>query len=246
MANLYVELGKKLESLGVKMQQESEENKEPKKKEMKFMVEGTLSNGATIMSPADEWAVGVEVFVTTEEGENIPLPEGSYELEGGGTLVVEQEGIVGQLSMGGNAEEEEAKKIEQESQEPAESKEPKSITESIVKELKFRDEKIEELSKQLTELAKNFKEFQDKSLKDSEDKFKVAGESIAEVALALDELAKPVNTKKAHNPEGKESKTKITLSSEEERLLKADPRTLSTAELAKRTRLTYSNFKLKK
>lgn len=246
MANLYVELGKKLEALGVKMQEQTDETKETEKKEVKFMVEGTLESGAKIMSPADEWAVGVEVFVVTDEGDNVPLPEGSYPLEGGGTLVVEQEGVVGQLDLGGGSEEEEAEKTEQSSEETPEAKEPKSITESIVKELKFRDEKIEGLEKQLTVLSKAFNEFKEKSIKDAEDKFKVAGEGIAEVALALDELAKPVTSKKAHNPEGKESAKKITLSSEEERLLTANPSTLSTAELAKRTRLQYSNFKIKK
>jgi len=40
------------------------------------MAEATLEGGEMIMTPADEWAVGVEVFVAGEDGEPIYREDG--------------------------------------------------------------------------------------------------------------------------------------------------------------------------
>jgi len=42
-----------------------------------------LQGGQEIQTAAEEWAVGVDVFVVNDEGEQIPLPDGEYTLEDG-------------------------------------------------------------------------------------------------------------------------------------------------------------------
>jgi uncharacterized protein GlcG (DUF336 family) len=48
----------------------------------------TLEGGQIIQTEAEEWAVGVPVFVVNDEGEQIPLPDGDYTLEDGTTFTV--------------------------------------------------------------------------------------------------------------------------------------------------------------
>ena len=56
--------------------------------EVKAMAQATLDNGTMVMTDADEWAVGVAIFIE-EEGERIPLPDGEYTLEDGTQVTVE-------------------------------------------------------------------------------------------------------------------------------------------------------------
>ena len=84
-----------------------------------------LSNGTTVYVDAPTFEVGMGVYVLNEEGEKIPLPDGEYELEGGGALsilegviasyteaVVEEEVVVEAKTQEEEEEEEEAKKKE--------------------------------------------------------------------------------------------------------------------------------------
>lgn len=63
-----------------------------------------LSNGTQVYVDAAEFAVGLGVYVLNEEGEKIPLPDGEYELEGGGSLLV-VEGMIDAMSEAEVAEE---------------------------------------------------------------------------------------------------------------------------------------------
>src|SRR6056300_1091368 len=63
--------------------------------EVKFAV-ATLDSGQEIQTDAEAFAVGVAVFVVNDEGEQIPLPDGEYTLEGGAVLVV-AEGAVSEV-----------------------------------------------------------------------------------------------------------------------------------------------------
>ena len=63
----------------------------------------TLPDGKIIF--AEEYVVGESVFIQTEEGERVPLPVGEYELPSGQTLVVSEEGIIGEIREGAPEEE---------------------------------------------------------------------------------------------------------------------------------------------
>lgn len=61
--------------------------------EAQAFASAVLDSGQTIQTEAEEWAVGVAVFVVNDEGEQIPLPDGDYNLDNGVKFVV-AEGVV--------------------------------------------------------------------------------------------------------------------------------------------------------
>lgn len=95
-------------------------------KEEVQMATAKLESGQEIMTDADSFAVGVEVFVMNDENEKIPLPNGDYTLEDGTSVKVE-DGKVSEMEAKTEAEdekkeedlrykEEEEKKMSEESQ----------------------------------------------------------------------------------------------------------------------------------
>ncbi len=133
--------------------------------EVKFAV-ATLDSGQEIQTDAEAFAVGVAVFVVNDEGEQIPLPDGEYTLEGGAVLVV-AEGAVSEMKEAEAEVEAEEEKEEEMSEEP---KEVEASSEALTREevagmiaealeatkaefssqIEERDAKITELSKQAT------------------------------------------------------------------------------------------------
>ena len=178
-------------------------------KNLKLMQESTLENGEMIMTPAEEWAVGVEVFVMGEDGEAMPLPQGEYTLQGGGSIVVENDGVVAAYEPTESVEEEEAEKVEQNNDpaEPkkAEAKEPKSVTETISKELKFEETEVgKQLLKSvatLTEKVNTLTEQFAEQKSASEEKFNNTARFLSDITKEVGDLAAPVEMKK-ENPEG--------------------------------------------
>ena len=75
-------------------------------KEEVQMATAKLESGQEIMTDAESFAVGVEVFVMNDENEKIPLPNGEYSLEDGTSLKVE-DGKVSEMEAKTEAEEEE-------------------------------------------------------------------------------------------------------------------------------------------
>lgn len=147
--------------------------------------EGKLADGTIIVSDADALAEGVAVNVLVEDGTQIPLPVGEYELEDGTKFVVEEEGII--ASMETEAEEEEddmGKKKEEEYEEEVEMSEEHAqlfaeiggVVKELLEEVKndisrlnaeldelrgenlAKDENIAELQEENTELSKQVKE----------------------------------------------------------------------------------------
>jgi len=133
-------LNKVKEVLGVEL---SEEN------EIK-LAQATLENGTII--EADEFAAGKEVFIVTED-EKVALPIGSYKLEDGQELIIEEEGII--KSIGEAVEEapeeapaeEEVEAAEEEKEEMSyATKEDLAEVKSMIDEIKAMIEKKDELS----------------------------------------------------------------------------------------------------
>ena len=106
-----------------------------------------LENGTTIEAEAFE--VNQEVFIVTEEDEKIALPIGEYTLEDGRILVVAEEGIIAEVSEGGEeeeapAQEEVVEEVEQAEEEPKEemSYATKEELSAAVEEMKAMIEEI--------------------------------------------------------------------------------------------------------
>lgn len=122
---------------------------EKQKDELKLAAQGQLENGTTIATPQDEWGEGVDVFVVPNEGDPFPLAEGTYTLDNGATLVVEEEGVVASITSPGEEGEgnEEMKKDDKEERKEMNDGAVKSIVEKVITEHKFAsEEKVEQLN----------------------------------------------------------------------------------------------------
>ena len=85
--------------------------------EVKF-AEGKLEDGTMIYTDAEAWEAGVNIYITNDEGEKIPVPTGDYALEDGRAVAV-VDGIVESISEAQATEEEAGKEEEEEMQEEA-------------------------------------------------------------------------------------------------------------------------------
>ena len=127
-------LNKIKETLGVEL---SEEIK---------LAQATLENGTII--EAEEFAEGKEVFIVTDD-QKVALPIGSYKLEDGQELIIEEEGIIKSI---GEAVEEAPEEAPAEEVEAAEeelayaTKEDLAEVKSMIDEIKAMIEKKDELS----------------------------------------------------------------------------------------------------
>lgn len=102
-----------------------------------------LENGTVLEAEAFE--SGKEVFIVSED-ERVAVPVGEYEMEDGSTLVVSEEGVIGEIKSKESeepAEEVEAKEEEETKMEYA-TKEEMSEVKSMIEDLA---KKIEEMSK---------------------------------------------------------------------------------------------------
>ena len=129
------------------------EEKEEEKKETSFAT-ATLDSGQEIQTDAEAFAVGVSVFVVNDEGEQIPLPDGSYTLADGVVLVV-VDGVVSEMQEVEEAPAEAAPEavIEEVAMSREEivsliAKAVAQVKKEFSSQIKERDAKITELSKQ--------------------------------------------------------------------------------------------------
>ena len=109
-----------------------------------------LDNGATL--EAEVFEAGAEIFVVADE-ERVAVPVGEYESEGK-TIVVSEEGIIGEIKEASAeeeapAEETEAEQVEEEEL-STETASPKKIVKSISEEMFFSE--IEKLRTEINEL----------------------------------------------------------------------------------------------
>jgi len=161
-------VAEKLIKLGQSLLETNEENKP-----LEMMAEGVLTDGSKIVTPADAWVEGVEIFVETEQGA-LPLAPGEYTLQDGTVIVVEQEGILNEIRpfVEEPAEVEVEAEAEKKEEKTMDEQKVKAIVETLIKEYKFSA--IEELKKENSELK----------------------DSVVMLSDAIQELSKPYEAKK--------------------------------------------------
>jgi len=114
-----------------------------------------LADGMTVLE-ADSFEPGMEVFIVTEDEQQIPVPVGEYEMEDGRILVVMAEGVIAEIKE--KMEEEEVEtpeakveiEVAAEVEAPTASVTPKKTIESVTKESFFSE--IEALKAEIVEL----------------------------------------------------------------------------------------------
>ena len=136
------------------------------------LAQAELKEGTTI--EADSFEEGQAVFIVTEDGEKIPMPEGTYELEDGRKVEVNDSSMIVAIGSGEEAEEAEGEaEVEQEAKEEMseETEEPKE------EELK-EDEKEEmgDMDKLSEELRQYVREVVMEAMKEKEGKAEMSSE----------------------------------------------------------------------
>lgn len=154
-----------------------------------------LDNGAIL--EAEVFEVGAEIFVVADE-ERVAVPVGEYVAEDGSTIVVAEEGVIGEIKEAGAEEEapvEDEAPVEEEvvEEDLSETATPKKVVESISKETFFSE--IEKLRNEINELKLS----------------KVEVKEVEEVSveLSVDEVEGI-----SHNPENETSKKELNLYSQ--------------------------------
>jgi hypothetical protein len=107
--------------------------------EVKLAYEAKLADGTIIVSEADELSEGVVLNILSEDGEQTPMPEGTYSLEDGTEFSTDENGVVTEVS----AKEEE---VEQEEETEEVEMEEEATTE---------DTMLEEVGNVVRELLEN-------------------------------------------------------------------------------------------
>ena len=155
-----------------------------------------LDNGAVL--EAEVFEVGAEIFVVADE-ERVAVPVGEYVTADGMTIVVAEEGIIGEIKEAGAeeeapAEEEEAPVEEEVVEEDlsTETATPKKVIESVSKETFFSE--IEKLRTEINELKLA----------------KVEVKEVEEVSVELSEDVEGIS----HNPENGTAKKELNLYSQ--------------------------------
>ena len=91
--------------------------------EVQLEFQAKLTDGTIIVSEAEALAEGIAISILAEDGSQMPLPVGVYELEDGTTFEVTEEGIVASI---GETEE----VVEEEVEATEEERQPKKIKET--------------------------------------------------------------------------------------------------------------------
>tara|TARA_R110000744_G_scaffold282139_2_gene393908 strand:- start:449 stop:1126 length:678 start_codon:yes stop_codon:yes gene_type:complete len=83
-----------------------------KSDELQLAWQSKTEDGTILVSTAEELEAGVDISVLTEDGTTIPLPAGTYILDTGVSVRVEDEGIVAELIESETEEEDTAEEVE--------------------------------------------------------------------------------------------------------------------------------------
>lgn len=127
--------------------------------------EVTTADGETVLSYEGEIAEGTAMFITTEEGEQVPAPEGAYELGGdmeGTTITLDADGII--IEVVSAEAEAEAEEVE------AEEMSSEKVDAKIDSKLSELDAPLNALSEGIAKLIQRNKELESKFTK-IEEKF---------------------------------------------------------------------------
>jgi len=176
------------------------------------LAQAELKEGTTI--EADSFEEGQAVFIVTEDGEKIPMPEGTYELEDGRKVEVNDSSMIVSIGTGEEEAEGEAEaEVEQEAKEEMEEKEKEEMSEEAEELKEDEKEEMTDMDKLREELRQYVREvvmeaMQEKEEMSSEETTpEAAAEETEEKAekpeeVAVEASAQKVSAKIKVKPEG--------------------------------------------
>jgi len=148
--------------------------------EVKLAYEAKLADGTIIVSEADELAEGVVLNILSEDGEQTPMPQGTYSLEDGTEFSTDENGVVTEVS----AKEEE--EVEQKEEEEVEMEEETTTDETMLEEVgNVVRELLENVTSELNTIKAELDELRGENL--------AKDENIVDLQTENVELSKQVN-----------------------------------------------------
>tara|TARA_R110002020_G_scaffold38144_4_gene114975 strand:+ start:4089 stop:4700 length:612 start_codon:yes stop_codon:yes gene_type:complete len=160
------------------------------------LAQAKLENGTVL--EAESFESGKEVFILTDD-DKVALPIGSYEMEDGKILVIEEDGIISEIK---DKEEEEV--VEEEVVEEELNDDEKYATKQELAEIKSMVEEIKELMQE----GKKEEMHREEELMSQ----KMTELACQEDEALKEELSKPASEPIKHSPEAKEELNKVVYS----------------------------------
>ena len=184
--------------------------------EVKLAYEAKLVDGTIVVSEAEELAEGVVLNILSEDGEQTPMPQGTYSLEDGTEFSTDENGVVLEVS----AKEEE---VEQEEEEEVEMEEETSNDDTMLEEVgNVVRELLENVSNEIKTIKAELDELRGENLAKDENIVDLQNENL--------ELSKQVN-KLGSEPSAEPVKShKFTSNTPKMELNKAEYMKLSAQE----------------
>ena len=170
---------------------------ETEEQEVKLAYENKLVDGTIIVSEADELVEGILVNILSEDGEQTPMPQGTYSLEDGTEFTVDESGIVLEVSV---AEEEVEVDAEADEEDDMKKDKEEYSTETMLAEVgTVVKELLEEVQKDISRISAELDELRGENLAKDENIVDLQNENL-ELSKQVKELgdepsAEPV---KAH------------------------------------------------
>ena len=162
--------------------------------EVKLAYEAKLVDGTIVVSEADELAEGVVLNILSEDGEQTPMPQGTYSLEDGTEFSTDENGVVTEVSA--KEEEEEVEQKEEEEVEMEEATEDTMLEEvgNVVREL------LENVTSELNTIKAELDELRGENLAKDENIVDLQNENL-ELSKQVEDLgsepsAEPVKARK--------------------------------------------------
>ena len=188
------------------------DNKESK--EVKMYAEMILDDGRVVATEDEQFMIGSEVFVVNDDGEASPLTAGSYTMEDGAKLTIDDNGKI--LDMGEEKEAEEVEAEDEDKEEMQEEVEDMDLKQSFnelakrVDELEkkiYKEEMSEETVEEEVEEAK-----EEEKVEMSKDMVTSLVEEIEHLKTKLSEMEEQPGAEGFnHNPEMKTKSDKVDL-----------------------------------
>ena len=197
---------------------------EPKSYSVKFYAEMVLEDGRVIATEDDQFMIGSKVFAISDDGNAEALEAGSYTMQNGSKITIDENSKI--LDLGEEKEAEETEASEEEMSEEVESKEEELAEEADVADWAGMEKRIKNLEDAVADLKADKVEAsaelsEEKEEEDvSEDKTEMSSEIIGELTTQIEELkskivelsGQPAEEGISYSPEGmKNANTTIDL-----------------------------------
>tara|TARA_R110002020_G_scaffold133637_1_gene298208 strand:- start:52 stop:708 length:657 start_codon:yes stop_codon:yes gene_type:complete len=199
------------------------------KEEVKLGWQSKSEDGTIFVSTAEELEAGVDISVLTEDGTTILVPPGSYILDTGVTVRVEEEGIVAEVIESETEEEDTTEEVEA-AEEEADVADWQGMEKRIenleIAVAKLKEDKeggdddVEEMTEEVSDKPKSIKttETVEFSAEDELEKLKAENEKL-KTELAKTPADTPINTNKFSGEKRTYTKKELIRMSPNERFL---------------------------